>query len=133
MKVWVWLLNAVRSPVETIMFLISIALFAVAFYYSSPWYNSEYSTALSNSFTELERPIVSLILIIVSVIGIFAFFVRENKDKWLKAATFNLFTTWLFLCILRWVSVGFIPFTWVPILALSLISGLLRLYVGVHK
>lgn len=130
-----WLLHAMRKPVEASMFVYSTGLLFLSLYILSPWYapsaGSSFSTFDGRRVAEL---CVAGFLLLLSLPGVIQPFVHEDqKEKWLKRATFNIFLGFFFLFLLRVIVAGWTPVIWLYPLLISLSSGIKRIFVGVRK
>lgn len=134
MRVLGWLLKAARSPVEGIIFILSAGLFFFACYLLSPWYVANYTTAISAGLKSGLETFAGLFYFVTAIPGLAAPFMRKTRrGRSLSVASFSLFVSFLFLFILRVVIFGWLPLTWLPLILISLVSGLLHLYLKVHR
>lgn len=123
-------------PVESVIFVISLALTIIALNIIAPWYvisAEAASTVAAEVPGRLPEIGLALFFLITSIPGLIAPFNREVPNVWLEWGTMGLFMSFLFMAILRVVVYGWFPLTWVTILAISISSGLLRLYLRSHR
>lgn len=117
------------------MFVYSTGLLFMSLYILTPWYSS----GAGSSFATFDgKRIVELCvaggLVLLAAPGVILPFVREeNRVKWLKRATFNIFLGFFFLFLLRVVVAGWTPIIWLYPLLISLSSGIKRIFVEVRK
>lgn len=134
MKSFGAILRAVRNPVEGVIVIFSTGLFAYALYLLSPWYQANYSTAISAGLQGNAETALAVFFAIATLPGLFAPFMRvERRERSLKLATFSVFLSFLFLFILRIVIFGWLPWSWLPLIMISLASGYLHLWLKVRK
>lgn len=106
-----------KEPVNAIVALVAVGFFIFGLYVASPFYVADSSAALSQAFAgnDLQRSIVGfLFFVIPSSPIILGFFKRRFfTPPWTLYSTLGMFVGMLFLTILRWVTLGFFPLTWV--------------------
>jgi hypothetical protein len=134
MKSFGTLLNkAVRNPVEGVIGIFSFGLLFYAVYLVSPWYHAGYNVATAGLQRNAEY-VFGAFMILTAIPGLIAPFVNEFKrGRLLYTATTGVFLSFLFLTILRILLFGFIPFTWLPIIMISLASAYLNVWLKVRK
>lgn len=127
------ILKVMRSPVEGIVAIFSTGLFAYACYLLGPWYHTVESTSTAG-VTNTVQLIMGTFFAITTLPGLIAPFMRkERRERSLKLATFSVFVSFLFLFILRVVYFGWLPWTWLPLLMISVASGYLHVWLKVRK
>lgn len=125
------LLNkAVRSPVEGVIVIFSSGLLFYALYLVSPWYDASYAIA-TDALQRNAEYAFGLFMIVTAVPGLISLFVKESqrRTRFLKTASTGVFLSFLFLAILRVALFGFTPFTWLPLIMISLASAFLHLWL----
>lgn len=132
-----WLIKVLRHPIETMQSLFSFGILMLGLYLTSPWYQAGENTPVGVSLTQRSAEIfLGLCFVAISYFGLRAIGLRDRdaRERYYKLASFGTFLGFLFLVVLRLITIGFVPFTWVPTLLVSLASGLIRLYLAVrHK
>jgi len=53
----------------------------------------------------------------------------KNKDSWVKRGAFALCLLYIFAAMLRLFTIGFLPLTWIFILAMGIVLGAARLVI----
>lgn len=122
-------------PVEAVIFVISIALTILAVNILGPWYIqvADASTIAQGIPGRLPEQLLGSFFLLTSVPGMIAPFNKKIPNVWLEWGTMGLFMSFLFMGILRVVVYGWVPFTWVTILAVAIVCGLLRIYLRSHR
>jgi hypothetical protein len=135
MKRMKWLLWATRNPVETATFIISTGLFFFACYLLSPWYSSDVTSPIAVSLSErTQEYAVGVWFLLTALPGLVASVMKgDQKVNMVKLASFLMFVDFTFLAILRLVSIGPIPATWIQLIVIALISGTNWLYLELHR
>ncbi len=101
-------------------------------YLISPFYVAVPGSAIAGAFAnyEVQRITIGIIFYVLPslpiILGFFNEFFRTNK--WYAFANNYMFVGLLFLTLLRLLTVGFVPFTWIFSLGLGLVSGVCSLY-----
>jgi hypothetical protein len=129
-----WLLSAAKHPVETITFIISAGLFAFACYMLSPVYATNYVSPLTINFSQdMQEFVIAVYFALTSATGLIFPFIKKKKlsTKLVKLASFFNFSNYLFLVILRVITVGWFPFSWMPMITVAFISGVNRLFLEI--
>jgi hypothetical protein len=111
-------------PVPAILFILALGLVVFGGYLVSPFYVSTpvIILGLGSRVFEIAVGLAFLAVGLMRIIGT----IQKNK-KWMLAAPFGMMLSYLFLAILRIVTVGFIPLVWIPMLLCALIAGICRL------
>jgi len=101
----------------------------------SPWYATSYTSPLTVNFSErIQEYCVGTMFIFSSLPGLIAPLIKDdNRIRALKLGSFMLFLSWLFLFILRVFTVGWTPWHWMPMLIISLLMGVNRLFLEVKS
>lgn len=130
-----WLVNAVRNPVEMVLFVYSFGLLLFALFLISPFYVANAGSSIWQIVPErAAEMVVGLLFFLVSLPGTIAPFQKKTKRvATTKKAALCMFSAFLFLAILRILIYGWLPATWLPLLMISLTSGGLRLYLEVRR
>ncbi len=127
------LMNASRRPVEAIETVIALTFFILGLYIISPLYVTTSTSAISMAFGSdyVQRAFVALTFYIIPALPVLlAWFVpRFNTLWWRSRATSWMFMGALFITILRLVTIGWVPLTWLFTLSLSFIVGICHLYI----
>lgn len=127
-------IKAFQNPVEGLIVIFSLGIFVLGVYMMAPAYATNYVTPVSATIQGNFEHLLGLIFAFMALPGLSAPFVRVNRRaRSLKTATFGIFLIFLFLTILRIAFVGLVPFTWLPLLMLSLAGGYLHVWLKVRK
>lgn len=129
------LLALARHPVETVIFIISLGLFVFAAYMLSPVYEGAFQSPVKAGLEgRTQEYIVGFAFTVTSLFGLLAPIAKDGlRSKLFKLGSFFMFANFLFLTILRIVTIGWTPWTWEPTLMIAVISGVLRLFLEVQK
>lgn len=128
------IVEAMRNPVEGIIGIFSTGLFAYAVYLLSPWYEANYTATITAGLQNEAELALAIFFILSALPGLVAPFIRPaRRERSLKLATMGVFLSFLFLFILRIVLFGLIPWTWLPLLMISLVSAYLHIWLKVRK
>lgn len=134
MKSLSFMVRLFRSPIEGIIFIFSSGLFSYAIYLLSPLYESTYNTPISAGLASGGEIVLALFFALTTIPGLAAPFMRkERRERSLSLASFSIFISFLFLFILRIAIFGWIPWTWLPLILISLASGYLHIWLKVRK
>lgn len=130
-----FLVRLFRNPIEGIVFILSTGLFSYAVYLLSPFYVATYATAVSAGLaTGGPATALALFFALTTIPGLIAPFMRkERRERSLSLASFGIFVSFLFLFILRVIIFGWVPWTWLPLILISLVSGYLHIWLKVRK
>lgn len=111
-------------PIPATLFVLGLGLFIWGAYVVTPWYvpAAPVSLAFDTRWTEVALGLLYMGLGGIRVAGS----LTKNKTLMLMAP-YGLMMGYLFLAILRIAVVGWIPFTWLPLVVCALISGICRL------
>lgn len=121
-----------KNPVESILVIISLGLLIYGLYLLSPIYVPNYSSPLSALSTRVAEYALGAAWVGASV-PCLIFPLTNNKNDTLMLGSLFLFLSFFFLFFLRVLVIGWFPLTWLPLLTISLIAGVLRLYLKVSR
>lgn len=125
-----------KNPVEGVVFIFSTGLFSYAMYVLSPLYQSSASSGsvVSAGLNSTAQIVLGVFFALTTLPGLLAPFMRsERRERSLGIATFTIFLSFLFLFILRVALFGWLPWTWMPLILISLASGYLHIWLKVRK
>jgi len=129
------LLWLARHPVETVIFIISLGLFVFSVYMLSPAYMGAFNSPVKAGLDgRTQEYITGIFFFVTSSFGLIAPFVKENlRLRLLKLGSFFMFVNFLFLTILRIITIGWTPWTWEQSLTIAAVCGVLRIFLEVKK
>jgi hypothetical protein len=129
------LLALARHPVETVIFIISLGLFAFAVYMLSPAYEGAFASPIKAGLEgRTQEYIAATVFLITSLFGLVAPIVTDGLSvRLFKYGSFFMFLDFLFLTFIRIIVVGWTPWTWEPTLMIAVIGGILRLFLEVKR
>lgn len=123
-----------EHPVEAVIFVFSFCLFFYAAFVLTPWYLAATGNAIATSFPmRWQELIIAGSFLVSSVPGLIAPFNKKIPNVFLELGTLGICLSFLFLTILRVALYGWIPFTWLAFVAISVSSGILRIYLRSHR
>ena len=118
------------NPHLVIECVLALALIIFGLYVASPWYVVTASNALGAiADTQISRSILGGLYLVPALMTLIGF-KRKHLRKW---GAFGMFCAYLFAVLLRLLTVGFFPFIWLFMFALSLIAGTLYIYESRHE
>lgn len=123
--------NASKNPVEAIQVVVALVAFCIAAYVISPFFVIEASPVVDQAFNSLVigKVLFFFLIMLPSVPIILGLFYRRFQTvDWYTRSTFFMSVGFLFIVLLRLVTVGFLPLVWVPSLALSIIMAICWAY-----
>lgn len=121
-------------PVEAVIFVFSFVLFLYAGFVMTPWYHADFGNAVAASLNaRWQEMVLASFFVGTSIPGLVAPFHKKIPNVWLEWGTFGLCLSFLFLTLLRLLLYGFIPLTWLALIAISIASGVLRVYLRSHR
>lgn len=121
-------------PVEAVIAVFSLALMFYSLFILSPFYHADFGNAVAASLpARWQELLLGAFFLSTSIPGLIAPFNEKVPNVFLEWGTMGMFMSFLFLFLLRVALYGFIPFTWLPLLAISVASGVLRIYLRSHR
>jgi hypothetical protein len=123
--------GARRDPVYTIGVILAVGLIMFAIYFIGPWYVGGPTTAIGLVF---DNPITRAVLGVIYLVPSIAVLVgAKGGRKYRRFGTFGMSLCFLFITMLRLVTIGFVPAIWIFVLVCTLISSLVYLYVSINE
>lgn len=135
MKILHWLRALANNPVESVIFIFSVGLLAFSIYLLAPQDLTDITSPLTDAFSVRNQELlIALIMFLSSIPGlIFPFFGGERRNKMLRLAAFCIFFVFLFLGVLRIMTFGWTPLTWIYNFMIAFSGGSLRLFLEAKK
>lgn len=119
-------------PIQAIEVVVALTLLVFGLYIMSPFYVITTTAAIAESFGQEQalRSAVGFIFYIIpsSPTVLSLFFPRFDTPKWHAKANLGMFIGVMFLTLLRLLTVGLFPFTWLFSLGLGLVAAVCYLY-----
>lgn len=119
-------------PIEAIEAVIALTLFCFGLYLVSPFYVITATAAIAATFGEdyLLRALTGAVLYVLpSLPTLLSLFIPHfDTPTWRTRANLGMFVGVSFLTLLRLISVGLFPLTWLFTLGLGLISAICYLH-----
>lgn len=123
-----------EHPVEAVVFVFALGLAFFAAFLLSPFYHNGIGNTVAASLpARWQEQGLASFFIVTSIPGLVAPFNKKIPNVWLEWGTMGMFMSFLFLFLLRVTLYGWIPFTWLPLLIISIASGILRIYLRSHR
>lgn len=128
--------SSATRPIEAIESIIAIVCLVFGIYLASPFYVSSINSAVSLAFIDkpVQKLFVAVFLFIIPSMPIILslFFKSFATRQWRAHSMFAMFVAFIFLTILRLITIGLVPAVWLFTLALGLISAVCYLYTRVR-
>lgn len=121
-------------PVEAVIAVFSLGLMVYALFVLSPFYHADLGNSIAASLpARWQEMLLGSFFLSTSIPGLIAPFNRKVPNVFLEWGTMGMFMSFLFLTIVRIALYGWIPFTWLTLLVISVASGILRIYLRSHR
>lgn len=120
----------IEQPWYVVLILLAIPMLVFGLYFISPWFPLATVDPSSSVLAQLvgtskEQLLLGAPYILVPCFTLLG--ISLNKSKWVRAGAFALFLVYTFASLIRLVALGPLSITWIFILALGLIAGVVRL------
>jgi len=113
-------------PEYLIQWFLAIPLLIAGMYIAGPWYVGGSTTALGVlSDSSIGHTVIGTGYFVAGGVGLYG--VISNSSTGRYFGTMAMFGAFIFMALLRILTIGFTPILWVFILALALIAGVLHI------
>lgn len=119
-----------EQPWYLILVLVAVPMLLFGLFFISPWYPVAIVSPTSNVIVQIvgtskEQYLLGAAYVLGPIFTLLG--ISLDKTRWVRTGAFTLFLIYTFAALIRLVALGPLSVTWIFVLALGLISGVVRL------
>ncbi|QDK03040.1 membrane protein [Streptomyces phage Braelyn] len=126
------LVKLFKHPLVVVEVIIAVGLLVSGLYTAGPWYVPSATTPLGQAIdSTLVRMAIGGFYALSALTSLWGGF--RDWDESRSIGLFMMFLSYSFITILRWISIGLVPLTWIFSLTLALIVAFLYFRIRLLK